>query len=397
MSNETNATELMESIEVPVYKVGDMIKGVVTELQDRRALIELDNKLVGFIPLNEVSNVRYENIADALQVGQEVECKVLEINLDKETVKLSKKEVDADRAWDRATALQESGEAFEVKIVETLDKGLVADIGVRAFIPAKQVAREFIEDLSVYKGQTLQVKVKDLSIDEKGKKSVILSARAVLDELAEQDKQSFIHTLEVGQEFNGTVQRIATFGVFVNIGPVDGLVHVSELSWEHVNKPEDVVKEGDAVKVKVIALDIEKQKISLSVKALLQEPWAQAEAAINEGAELTGTVRRITAFGAFIEIAPGVDGLVHISELSHSRVKTPHEVVKVGQEVQVKVLEFDASKKKAGLSIKALIDKPIDDSVAQEADRSEIEANSNQQNLTQNLGDLFGLQFNKLR
>jgi small subunit ribosomal protein S1 len=268
---------------------------------------------------------------------------------------------------------------------------------VRAFIPAKQVAREFVEDLSVYKGQTLQVKVKDLSVDEKGKKSVILSARAVLDELAEQDKQSFLQTLQIGQEFNGTVQRIAAFGVFVNIGPVDGLVHVSELSWEHVNKPEDVVKEGDAVKVKVIALDVEKQKISLSMKALLQEPWEQAEATISEGSALTGTVRRITAFGAFVEIAPGVDGLVHISELSHSRVKTPHEVVKVGQEVQVKVLEFDASKKKAGLSIKALLEKPIDDSVAQEADRAEIEANSNQQNLTQNLGDLFGSQFNNLR
>jgi small subunit ribosomal protein S1 len=398
MTNENNATELMESVEVPVYKEGDIVKGTVIELQERRAVVDLDNKFTGYISLSEISSVRYTSISDAIKIGEQVECKVLDVNADKEELKLSKKAIDSDKAWEKLTALQAADEAFAVKIVEANEKGLVADVGIRAFIPAKQVAREFIEDLSVYAGQTLTVKIKDLSTNEEnGKRNVILSARVVLDEQANLDKQSFMNHLHVGQELSGTVQRLTNFGAFVNTGAMDGLVHVSELSWEHVNKPEDVVKEGDQVNVKIIALDPEKQKISLSVKALLQKPWEAADGKISEGDVLSGVVKRIAEFGAFVEIAPGVDGLVHISELSHTRVKTAHEVVKVGQQVQVKVLEFDVAKKKAGLSIKALLEKPEDSNEVREADRAEIEANSSKQNLTQNLGEVFGAKLNNIR
>jgi small subunit ribosomal protein S1 len=401
MSEEIKVTEkdeteghLMENIEVPVIKVGDIVKGSIVSLHDKYALIDINYKFNGIIPISEISSVFYENIADAVQVGQEVECQVISVDDEKESMRLSKKAIDKDKAWEKIVELQASNSSFDVKIVDAVKGGLVVDLGLRGFIPASQVSYEFVEDLSGYKGQTLAVKVKEVDAENK---KVILSHRAVLDELKQQEKAKFITTLEVGQEFTGTVDRIATFGVFVNIGPIDGLVHISELSWDHIEKPESVVQIGDAIKVKIIKIDEQLQKVSLSAKALLQQPWEVAAQSIQEGSVVQGIVKRISTFGAFVEIATGVEGLVHISQIAHQHIKSPHEVLKVGQEVQIKVLQFDVENKKASLSIKELLEKPLDLESELEADRAQIEANSAKQSLTQNLGELFGAQLSKIR
>lgn len=244
---------------------------------------------------------------------------------------------------------------FEVVVADVVKGGLVADVGVRGFIPASMVERHFVEDFSGYKGRTLRVKVKEIDVE---KQKVILSQKEVLDAEFEQSKQQVMSNLVAGQELDGTVQRLTPFGAFVDIGGIDGLVHVSELSWQHVAHPKDVVSEGQAVRVKVLKVDAAAGKISLSIKAAQPGPWDSATSQFNAGDIVTGTVRRLVKFGAFVEIAPGVEGLVHISQIAHRHIETPNEVLQEGQEVQAKVLEFNAAEKRVSLSIKETEEAP---------------------------------------
>jgi small subunit ribosomal protein S1 len=325
-------------------------------------------------------------VDEAVTVGQEVTCKVLSVDDEKESLRLSKKAVDVELAWDQVRDIFNNDKVVHVKVVEHVKGGLVADLGIRGFIPASQVDIVRVEDLSVYVKRVIPVKIKE--IDE-SKKRAVLSHRAVLEELQQQQKSEFLQTLAIGNVFEGTVERIADFGVFVNIGPVDGLVHVSELSWEHVKKPSEVVEVGQQVKVKVIKLEPEKQKISLSIKELLSDPWEIAAKSFKEGQIVKGIVRRTAEIGAFIEISPGVDGLCHISELSYSHVKSTSEVVKPGQEVEAKLIMFDPIAKRAKLSIKETLEKPESAETVSAADAKDIEAATNNAQLTQNLGEQF--------
>lgn len=349
-------------------KKGDSVKGTIVKIEDNQAYVSLGYKYDGVIPLRELSSVQLDSANDAVQVGQEVELKVVSIDDNKESLVLSKKLVDSAKGWEEIQARFESGEIFEVTVADVVKGGLVADVGVRGFIPASMVERHFVEDFSDYKGRTLRVKVKELDLENK---KVILSAKEVLDAEFEQNKQQIMNELQAGQEIDGTVQRLTPFGAFVDIGGIDGLVHVSELSWQHVAHPKDVVSEGQSVRVKVLKVDPAAGKISLSIKAAQPGPWDSAAGQFNIGDIVTGTVRRIVTFGAFVEIAPGVEGLVHISQIAHRHIATPYEVLKEGQEVQAKILDFNPAEKRVSLSIKETEEAPEQSESAprQERDR----------------------------
>ncbi|MCY9664731.1 30S ribosomal protein S1 [Paenibacillus alginolyticus] len=329
---------------VAVLKKGATVKGKIVKVDADQAFVDIGYKYDGVIPVRELSSD-----AEATLLGQEVELKVVSINDAKETLVLSKRVVDNSKVWESLQGQLDSKEIIEATVAEVVKGGLVVDIGVRGFVPASMVERQFVEDFSAYKGRTLRLRVKEI---DREKNKVILSQKDVLDEEFEANKKQIIEGLQVGQVLEGTVQRLTQFGAFIDIGGIDGLVHISELAWHHVEQASDVVKEGDKVKVQILKLDPSNDKISLSIKATQAGPWASVENEFKAGDIVTGTVKRLAAFGAFVEVAPGVEGLVHISQIAHRHIGTPHEVLKEGQEVQVKILEINTAEKRVSLSIK---------------------------------------------
>lgn len=266
------------------------------------------------------------------------------------SVELSKE--NHEQLWMNMQQYFVSQDTFEVTVTDVVKSGVVANIGIRAFIPASMLERHFVEDFSSYKGRTLRVKVKEM---DRENNKLILSPKAVLEAEFEMNKAQVLQNLTVGQQLEGTVQRLTKFGVFVDIGGgVEGMIHVSELCWEHVNQPADVVSEGQKVKVKVLKIDHTNGKVSLSMKSTQPDPWEQAATWIKTDAILSGTVKRLVDFGAFVEIAPHVEGLIHVSQIAHRHVATPHEVLKEGQEVKVKVLAFHPTEKRVSLSMKEI-------------------------------------------
>ncbi|WEG11391.1 30S ribosomal protein S1 [Pullulanibacillus sp. KACC 23026] len=331
--------------------LGDVVKGKVTKVEDKRALVDVGYKVDGILPISELSSLHVEKVEDVLSVDDEVTLKVTK--LDEDELILSKKEVEADQAWDDLVANYENGDTLTVTIADVVKGGLVVDLGVRGFIPASLVERHFVEDFSDYKGQTMDVKIIEL---DREKRKVILSHRAVLDEKAELAKQDVLQNLKEGDIVEGTVQRLTSFGAFVDIGGVDGLVHISQLAHYRVETPSEIVSEGDQVKVKILAVDRDNERISLSIKATQPGPWEEAAEKLKAGDVVEGTVKRLVPFGAFVEILPGVEGLVHISEISHEHIGTPQEVLEEGQQVQVKVLDVNQRDKRVSLSIRELLE-----------------------------------------
>ncbi|GIM48213.1 30S ribosomal protein S1 [Collibacillus ludicampi] len=341
--------EMNQITDVLTLRKGDVVKGRVTKVEDGQAIVNVGYKFDGVIPIGELSPLRIEHVSDVLAEGDEVEVKVLRINDEEGKLILSKKAVDAEKAWERLQRSYEEGEVLEVKVADIVKGGLVADLGVRAFIPASLVEQHFVEDFSDYKGRTLRVKI--VEFDRENNK-VILSAKAVLDEEMERKKQELLHSLQPGQIIEGTVQRLTNFGVFVDIGGVDGLVHISELAWHRVEDPTEVVQVGDRVNVKVLKVDPEKGRISLSIKEAQPGPWAGVEEKFKPGDVVTGTVKRLVSFGAFVELLPGIEGLVHISQIANRHIATPHDVLEVGQQVKVKILDVSEEKQRISLSIR---------------------------------------------
>ncbi|USB34752.1 30S ribosomal protein S1 [Paenibacillus sp. YPG26] len=401
----TNQDELEQIVSI---KKGDTVKGSIVKVEDNQAYVSIGYKYDGVIPIRELSSVHLDNAADAVEVGQEVEAKVVSIDDEKERLVLSKRAIDSENAWDVLTQRFENKETFEVTVADVVKGGIVADVGVRGFIPASMVERHFVEDFSDYKGRTLRVKVKE--IDRENNK-VILSAKDVLDEEFEQNKLKVMESIKEGQLIDGKVQRLTQFGAFVDVGGVDGLVHVSEIAWNHVEKPADVLSEGDEVKVKVLKVDPEKGKISLSIKAAAPGPWETAAELFKTGDIVSGEVKRLVTFGAFVEIAPGVEGLVHISQISHKHIGTPQEVLKEGETVQVKILDVNPSEKRVSLSIKETEEAPAQEAKpdrterrgggADRVNREDINNNPNvslsNQGLSITLGERFGDKLSKLK
>ncbi|MGE5704392.1 MAG: 30S ribosomal protein S1 [Clostridia bacterium] len=379
--------EEFQSVDVKTLAVGDVVTAKVTKVEDKQALVDVGYKYDGLIPISELAALHVEKVSDVVSVGDEIEVKVIKLNDEKEELVVSKKAIASEKAWDDLAAKLESGETIEATVKDIVKGGLVVDVGLRGFIPASMVGLQFIEDFSDYKGQTLKLKIMEL---DKEKNKAILSHKAVLEDEAKSMKQSVIGGIQAGQVIEGTVQRLTDFGVFVDIGGVDGLVHISELAWNRVEKPSDVVKEGDKVQVKVLKVDKENERISLSMKETQPGPWAIAAEKFKKGDVVSGTVKRLASFGAFVEIAPGVEGLVHVSQIANRHVKSPSEVLKEGQTVNVKVLEVNPAEQRVSLSIRALEEEKQEQ--AEQASRRDTQAfqQENNQSLGVTLGDLFG-------
>ncbi|MFC3882739.1 30S ribosomal protein S1 [Bacillus songklensis] len=342
--------EDMNQVEVKTLQVGDVVSGVVTKVEEKQVLVELQgSKLDGILPISELSSLHIEKASDVIEEGAQVEAKVIKV--EDEALILSKRAVDAEKAWEELERKLDSGTVFEAEVKDIVKGGLVVDIGVRGFIPASLVEAHYVEDFTDYKGKTLTVKVVEL---DREKNRVILSHRAVVEEEAANKKQQVLESLEAGQVLDGTVQRLTDFGVFVDIGGVDGLVHISQLSYSHVNKPSDVVEEGQQVKVKVLSVDKENSRVSLSIKDTLEGPWSNISSTVKKGDIVEGTVKRLVSFGAFVEVAPGVEGLVHISHIANKHIGTPHEVLAEGDKVKVKVLDVNEAEQRMSLSMREL-------------------------------------------
>lgn len=345
-------SEEMNQLEVNNFEVGDIVKGKVTKVEEKQVIVEMkDCKLDGIIPISELSSLHVEKSSDVVSEGDELELEVIKI--EEEALILSKRKVDAKKAWSTLKQKAENNETIEAEIKDIVKGGLVVDVGVRGFIPASLVETFYVEDFSDYKGRKMTFKIIEL---EEEKNRLILSHRAVVEEEMKKKKEELFDSLEVGQILEGTVERITDFGAFVDIGGVDGLVHISQMSHEHIEKASDVVSVGDQVKVKVLSVDKEKQKISLSIKATQPGPWKNIGEKAPKNSILKGIVKRIVSYGAFVEVFPGVEGLVHISQMSHKHISTPHEVVKEGQEIEVKVLDVNEEEKRLSLSMKDLED-----------------------------------------
>ena len=341
-------SEDMNQIEVKNFEAGDRVKGQVTKVEEKQVLVDIEgSKLDGIIPISELSSLHVEKAEDAVSVGDELELEVQKV--EEEALILSKRKVDAVKAWEELKGKFESGEVFDAEVKDVVKGGLVVDLGVRGFVPASLVESHFVEDFSDYKGKTLSFKIVEL---DQEKNRLILSHRAVVEEEQGKKKQDLLPAIQSGQVIQGTVQRITDFGAFVDIGGVDGLVHISQLSHEHVEKPSDVVQEGQQVQVKVLSVDRDNERISLSIKETLPGPWADIAEKAPKGSTLEGTVKRLVSYGAFVEVFPGVEGLVHISQISHKHIGTPHEVLQEGQTVKVKVLDVNKEDQRLSLSMK---------------------------------------------
>lgn len=384
MSEEMNLNEVKELHD------GDIVKARVESVEDNRVIVSIPNaKYDGIIPISELSSLHVEKASDAVKVGDEFEVmvkKVEEPSADSEgtgNYVLSKRQVDAIAAWKTLKEQFDNGEVIEAEVKDVVKGGLVVDLGVRGFVPASLVEDYFVETFDDYKGKTLKFKIVEMDQD---KNRLILSHRAVLEDEKAEKKVEVINTIKEGDVLDGTVQRIATFGAFVDIGGVDGLVHISQVAHEHVSNVYDVLKEGQKVQVKVLSVDPVNERISLSIKDTLAGPWEGIEEKAPKGAVLDGVVRRLVTFGAFVEVLPGVEGLVHISQIAHKHINTPHEVLQEGQEVQVKVLEVSEQEKRLALSIRELLEKEgSDEPTEEEYDLPEQESGFS-------FGDLLGEQ-----
>lgn len=376
MSEEMSNVNLSD-YDLPPLSEGQIITAVVIKLEDKQVLVEVENcQFKCIIPIGELSNFHIEKTSDAVREGEEIE--VIVKKIENETIVLSKKELDFSASWEELENLFNNKVIFEAQVSEVVKGGLIVNKGIRCFVPASMVDDKFVEDLSEYQDQILTFKVVEM---DKDKRKVILSHREVVREQKAVDALKAFHNVKVGEIVNGTVSRITNFGAFVKIGEIEGLVHVSQISHNRNITPSDVLTEGQDVSVKILSVDPETKRISLSIKETEKGPWDINSDKLSEGAVLEGTVKRLTNFGAFVEVFPGIEGLVHISQISHTRIKSPHEAISVGDLVQVKILELNSETKKLSLSIKELIENP-------EADITDYEMPEEQFGGFQ-LGELF--------
>ncbi|MBD7906968.1 30S ribosomal protein S1 [Sporosarcina gallistercoris] len=349
-------TEEMNVEAMDGYNEGDRVTGKVTKIEDKSVTVEISGApFDGVIPISELSSLHIETASDAVKEGDELELSIIKVEDD--AFVLSKRKVDAEDAWDTLEEQYNNAVTITTEVKDVVKGGLVVDLGVRGFIPASLVEDHFVESFEEYKGRTMDFKIVEM---DKEKNRLILSHRAVIQEEKSSKKEEILAGLHEGQVLEGTVQRIASFGAFVDLGGVDGLVHISQIAHGHVEKVSDVLKEGDKVEVKILAVDRDAERISLSIKDTLAGPWEGIEDKAPKGAVLEGTVKRLVSYGAFVEVFPGVEGLVHISRISHDHIGTPNEVLSEGQTVEVKVLDVNPDDKRLSLSIKDLTEKEDD-------------------------------------
>ena len=331
------------------FNEGDIVEGTVVNIDHDEVLVDIGYKSEGVIPLKELSIRKNVSPSEVVAEGDRIEALVLDKEDDEGRLILSKKRAQYERAWGRIEAITKSGGTVRGPVIEVVKGGLIVDIGLRGFLPASLVELRRVRDLDPYIGQDIEAKVIEL---DRNRNNVVLSRRAYLEEEQAEQRTAFLDDLHEGEPRTGVISSVVNFGAFVDLGGMDGLVHVSELSWQHVNHPSEVVKVGDEVSVKVLEVDRDRERISLSIKQTKTDPWEAFSGAHEVGAIVDGTVTKTVPFGAFVSVGEGVEGLVHVSEIAMHRVESPELELSLGQSVTVKVTEMDETRRRVSLSIK---------------------------------------------
>jgi small subunit ribosomal protein S1 len=331
------------------FEEGEVVTGIVVRIDNDEVLVDIGYKSEGVIPSNELSIRKAVDPHDEVEMGEEVDALVLTKEDQDGRLIMSKKRARFEKAWRRIEAAAESGEPVEGTVIEVVKGGLIIDLGVRGFLPASLVDIRRVPNLDEYMGTKIECKVIELN---RARNNVVLSRRAVLEEERKEQRQEILDRLQPGLIVEGQISNIVDFGAFVDLNGIDGLIHISELSWSHVNHPSEILSIGDTVAVKVLDIDRDRQRISLGLKQTQEDPWQRVVDTYNVGDELEGTVTKVVTFGAFVEILDGVEGLVHISELAPHHVENPREIVSPGDDVKVKILEIDSERRRLSLSVK---------------------------------------------
>jgi len=344
---QTEAEEMRAGEEI---SEGDIVKGTVVAVHPDEVLVNIGLKSEGVVPRSEISRKPVQSCLDVVREGQEIEVLVERLEDKEGRPRLSKRKADTERAWAAVQRALDTGEVIEGEVTDVVKGGVVVDVGLRGFVPASHASRRPMADLSPLVGQTLRMKVLEA---DRAKRNVVLSARLVQEQEAAEAKARVLESLQEGEVVDGVVKRVVNFGAFVDIGEgVEGLLHVSDMAWTRTTDPREVVKEGDHIRVKVLSVDRERERISLGLKQTLPDPWEDVTSRYPVGSIATGKVTKLADFGAFVELEPGIEGLIHISQLADRRVSRPDEVVKPGDEVSVKVISVRPRDHRIGLSLK---------------------------------------------
>ncbi len=349
--DDMGATSLEEAMEKTLvdFDDGDLVEGTVVKIDRDEVLLDIGFKSEGVIPARELSIRNDVNPSDIVQLGDHIEALVLQKEDKEGRLILSKKRAQYERAWSIIEKKKEKDEAVKGEVIEVVKGGLIVDIGLRGFLPASLVELRRVRDLQPYVGRVIEAKIIEL---DRNRNNVVLSRRAWLEEAQKEQRGDFLVNLRPGERRRGVVSSVVNFGAFVDLGGMDGLVHVSELSWKHIDHPSDVVQVGDEVEVEVLDVDLDKERISLSLKATQTDPW-QAFADTHEVGQLVyGRITKLVPFGAFVQVGDGIEGLVHISEMAVHHVDLPEQVVSPGEELWVKIIDIDLQRRRISLSIK---------------------------------------------
>ncbi|MCJ7725185.1 MAG: 30S ribosomal protein S1 [Acidimicrobiia bacterium] len=351
LPDDLSAEDFAAAIEKTVieFSEGSIVTGTVVRVDPDEVLVDIGFKSEGVIPGNELSIRNSVNPADVVKVGEEIEALVLQMEDAEGRLILSKKRAQYERAWGRIEKVMNDGGTVTGQVIEVVKGGLIVDIGLRGFLPASLVDLRRVRDLHPFIGESLEAKVIEL---DKNRNNVVLSRRAYLEEAQADQRQEFLDGLQPDELRSGVVSSVVNFGAFVDLGGMDGLVHVSELSWQHVSHPSEVVSVGDEVNVKVLEVDRERERISLSIRQTREDPWESFAEANGVGSVVPGTVTKTVPFEAFVAVTDGVEGLIHVSEIAVHHVESPELELSVGQTVQVKITEIDVARRRISLSIK---------------------------------------------
>ena len=351
VADDLSAEDFAAVIERTVFefKEGDIVGGTVVRVDPDEVLVDIGYKAEGVIPAHELSIRNHINPGEVVKEGEPIEALVLQMEDDQGRLVLSKKRAQYERAWGRIEKILNEGGTVQGPVIEVVKGGLIVDIGLRGFLPASLVDLRRVRDLAPFIGEPIEAKVIEL---DKNRNNVVLSRRAHLEEAQAEQRQAFLSDLEPGDVRDGVVSSVVNFGAFVDLGGMDGLVHVSELSWQHVSHPSEIVTVGDKVQVRVLEVDRNRERISLSIRQTREDPWEEFIRDTELGSILDGEVTKTVPFGAFIAVGEGVEGLVHVSEIALHHVESPELELSIGQQLRVKVTEIDADRRRVSLSIK---------------------------------------------
>jgi len=350
---------------IKYFNDGDIVEGTVVKVDRDEVLLDIGYKTEGVIPSRELSIKHDVDPHDVVHAGEHIEALVLQKEDKEGRLILSKKRAQYERAWGTIERIKEEDGVVTGTVIEVVKGGLILDIGLRGFLPASLVEMRRVRDLQPYVGKEIEAKIIEL---DKNRNNVVLSRRAWLEQTQSEVRQNFLNTLQKGQIRKGVVSSIVNFGAFVDLGGVDGLVHVSELSWKHIDHPGEVVEVGQEVTVEVLDVDMDRERVSLSLKSTQEDPWQQFARTHQIGQVVPGRVTKLVPFGSFVRVEEGIEGLVHISELADRHVEIPEQVVQVGDEIFVKIIDIDLDRRRISLSLKQANEGTIGEAVGEDFD-----------------------------